>query len=38
MNLICFSDINEKARVRLNDIGEACIVPHDGTPFIFARY
>lgn len=32
--LIYFLDINEKARVRFNDVGEACIVPYDGTPFI----
>ena len=37
--LIYFLDINEKARVRCNDVGEACIVPYDGTPFIIlARY
>ena len=37
--LIYFLDINEKARVRFNDVGEACIVPYDGTPFIIlARY
>ena len=34
MILIYFLDINEKARVRFNDIGDACIVPYDGTPFI----
>lgn len=26
--------INEKSRVRFNDVGDPCIVPYDGTPFI----
>ncbi|XP_055998794.1 uncharacterized protein LOC130047530 [Ostrea edulis] len=26
--------INEKSRVRFSDLGDPCIVPYDGTPFV----
>lgn len=33
-DIFFFAVINEKSRVRFNDVGDPCIVPYDGTPFI----